>query len=473
MTISFRLTTLSGLRRRGLAYCLACTCALVVTVTCRNASAGRIFSPRSVRPGTNPQTRLAADPTAWRSSSLAPANVPRQLSDRPSQDRFEAAPHDLFDAIPLEPYNPAPQNSTDDSVQDLIRSTPSNLFDSAPHDRFNVAPTGVTPVSGESLDPPGATAPIEVPAPVPPIPTETVGPVITDPRVNTPADSDRQVLELPDTPLSSSPEAMQPGIADPPMRGPGESVPPRTLDLLDIPPHSAPGPAQVREPTRASDSAVPFQRIRDVESEKQDRLQHLGNLIDSLADRIEHASTPVTPPTLPVLIEPESPSAAAEVPSVVPTDTDSVTNAMSEQPPVPGEVVDDGSNAEHAVLGERWLTAVPVVDQPVDRAALADSLFAIGEYAIALDAYRRVDLEETDQAARLWLRYQTACCLRNLGQTSEAAREYRRVTAEADSAWIGEQARWWLDIIDSRREWTERIEQMRATIVTLEGEADE
>lgn len=252
-------------------------------------------------------------------------------------------------------------------------------------------------------------------------------------------------------------------VAQPPrLETAREREPPRVFDVhgpVTVPPAPLPSPAQGGAMRDAP--LLPFRKIEELEHEKQDRFAELGELIRDLRDHLEESRTVA------------SQAEAAELPPVDPTfvsPVESPDDLSGSEPTSAREIDPEVSSGRSSVAPA---SAAPVVDQPVDRVALADSLFAVGEYGFALDAYQQVETAELNAATQLWLHYQTACCLRRMGRTADAAREYRRVTAIADAGRVAEQSRWWLSVIDSRKELTDRIGRLRAAINALEGETDE
>lgn len=92
----------------------------------------------------------------------------------------------------------------------------------------------------------------------------------------------------------------------------------------------------------------------------------------------------------------------------------------------------------------------PDVDGPIDRFALAVSLFGARNYPVCLQVLRNVDLSSLSRENRLWSEYMQACCHRQLGEVDEAKRVYRRILASSDADWIGDLARWWLEELEQK-----------------------
>ena len=108
---------------------------------------------------------------------------------------------------------------------------------------------------------------------------------------------------------------------------------------------------------------------------------------------------------------------------------------------------------------EDSLSAKTMIDGPVDRIGLADNLYAVDEFQIALNMYQEVDLNDIPASERYWVRYQTACCMRRLGQVSEAQSHFRRLAGVSDAGWLASMSRWWLDQMDARMAVEKQIDE--------------
>lgn len=92
-------------------------------------------------------------------------------------------------------------------------------------------------------------------------------------------------------------------------------------------------------------------------------------------------------------------------------------------------------------------TEIPAqsVSGPVDRFALATSLYAVGHFNESLQAIESVQLKDLTTHEMIWLDYLRAGCHRQLGAASEANRLYRRIVANPEAGWVGDVSRWWVD----------------------------
>lgn len=117
--------------------------------------------------------------------------------------------------------------------------------------------------------------------------------------------------------------------------------------------------------------------------------------------------------------------------------------------------------------------AADVISGPIDRVALADNLYALGEYTLALEMYTRVDQSAFPADQRVWVDYQTACCLRRLRRHSDARERYRRLAAQKDVPWLADISRWWLDRIDDRSAAAEQLQRIDQVLTLLKADNDD
>lgn len=125
----------------------------------------------------------------------------------------------------------------------------------------------------------------------------------------------------------------------------------------------------------------------------------------------------------------------------------------------------------------------------IDPVALAQNLFRTGDFAGALDAYRKAEEAFTRQAEgglgagvdpagpedRVPVKYMIATCLRRLGKTSEAEVIYREVASSRGDEFVAECARWQLTLLTWKKQTEadlaalrQRNKNARAAIKALE-----
>ena len=150
-------------------------------------------------------------------------------------------------------------------------------------------------------------------------------------------------------------------------------------------------------------------------------------------------------------------------------------------------VVHDNTSEEssHAALeptANASLLGKVVVNGPIDRLGLANNLFAVGEYALALEMYEQTKGPELSAQQQFWVEYQFANCLRRVGNPAEASNRYRKLASQPEAGWLSQQARWWVETLESIRilekalkdhsvEQSQKvIENAEATVVTPPAE---
>ena len=98
---------------------------------------------------------------------------------------------------------------------------------------------------------------------------------------------------------------------------------------------------------------------------------------------------------------------------------------------------DEPENANDAVAPADAVVpltdAIPILNEPVDRLALADNLFATREMRLALELYESIDANQLDPDDRLWIWHQIGCCQRMLGDQAEAEKYFRMVVGSSSS----------------------------------------
>lgn len=92
-----------------------------------------------------------------------------------------------------------------------------------------------------------------------------------------------------------------------------------------------------------------------------------------------------------------------------------------------------------------------VVDGPIDRLGLANNLFAVGQYPLALEMYQQAAGATLTPNQHFWVEYQTANCLRRLGNPAEASNRYRNLANHPEAGWLSQQANWWVETLEKIR----------------------
>ena len=114
-----------------------------------------------------------------------------------------------------------------------------------------------------------------------------------------------------------------------------------------------------------------------------------------------------------------------------------------------------------------------VVDGPIDRLGLANNLFAVGQYPLALEMYQQTATADLTAQQHFWVEYQTANCLRRLGNPTEASNRYRKLAEHPEAGWLSQQAHWWVETLEKIRSLEQALadnalDQHRAALEEVE-----
>lgn len=104
-----------------------------------------------------------------------------------------------------------------------------------------------------------------------------------------------------------------------------------------------------------------------------------------------------------------------------------------------------------------------VVHGPIDRLGLANNLYAVGEYQLAMKMYEQTVTAELSAQQQMWTDYQMANCLRRMGRNAEASNRYRRIAEQPEAGWLSEQSRWWVDVLEQIRQLQSSLEEDAGT----------
>lgn len=110
------------------------------------------------------------------------------------------------------------------------------------------------------------------------------------------------------------------------------------------------------------------------------------------------------------------------------------------------------------------------ISGPIDRLALATSLFATKQYAACLKVLEALDKETLSAESRDWCLYMMACCLRKQGELGEAESGYRTIVNKSETRWLVEASRWWLSHLNEQQKLTADLTQVNTTLDTWQKE---
>jgi len=186
--------------------------------------------------------------------------------------------------------------------------------------------------------------------------------------------------------------------------------------------------------------------ITDVSTRQNQKLLDLRNEIHRLQEMLSRPASQAQNPA------PPPPTEAARVPP------QPLADVLPDVPPVWDRVPRPSASAG------KELVAVPITDEPVDRLGLADSLFATGEFQLALEIYTGLSATNRPSDQKVWAEHQTAACHRQLGNDVEAETHYRRIAGNDHAGFLAENARWWLTVMGQRRDAQGKYDRIKSTV---------
>jgi hypothetical protein len=70
---------------------------------------------------------------------------------------------------------------------------------------------------------------------------------------------------------------------------------------------------------------------------------------------------------------------------------------------------------------------------------------------MALEMYQLSAGTDLTAPQHFWVEYQTANCLRRLGNPAEASNRYRKLADHPEAGWLSQQAYWWVETLEKIR----------------------
>jgi TolA-binding protein len=225
----------------------------------------------------------------------------------------------------------------------------------------------------------------------------------------------------------------------------------------------------------------------------EDKIERLRRLVEQAGacqpppDTSPTAATSPTTPTTPAAPandqppgEPTptvaAPSEAADAAKTAAVHAPPVTTPTATLPVTSDTALPDvnqaADSAEAKQPSEAIVQAVAMLDGPVDPLGFANNLYATGEFQLALELYQKIDRSNVGPPDWLWIEYQIANCQRRLGKMAEAERGFRIVTSRDKNSWIGQNARWWLDVGDRTQKLQARILKAQQLLDQLQLQED-
>ncbi|MFQ5685524.1 MAG: tol-pal system YbgF family protein [Candidatus Scalindua sp.] len=85
---------------------------------------------------------------------------------------------------------------------------------------------------------------------------------------------------------------------------------------------------------------------------------------------------------------------------------------------------------------------------------IAENLYKLGEYKLALEIYRLIDKNKIEDERKIWVLYQTANCYRKQELYDDAVKVYRELRDGYEGTYWSKQAQWYIQDI----EWRGKVE---------------
>lgn len=160
----------------------------------------------------------------------------------------------------------------------------------------------------------------------------------------------------------------------------------------------------------------------------------------------------------------------------IPSGTDAVASEMNATNTGADSMMSPAGSADQLNLENdpavQAVSLPSIVDGPIDRLALATSLYATDQFRECLKILEAVELRPLSVEDRQWHDYLAASSYRKLGDQAEAEDHYRSVLQRSTSTWVSTAARWWLGHMDEITQLELKIQQVQNTIENWRKEID-
>ncbi len=127
------------------------------------------------------------------------------------------------------------------------------------------------------------------------------------------------------------------------------------------------------------------------------------------------------------------------------------------------------SSADPSATLPRFQT---IVASPVDSLELAGSLFATGNYPMALKTWKQINDRITDPHERQWLKYFVASSQRITGNREEAEAGYRELAGTKQQGYPVTAAKKWLEWMEKRKQSQVAHDKIFSAIDTIQKELE-
>ena len=92
---------------------------------------------------------------------------------------------------------------------------------------------------------------------------------------------------------------------------------------------------------------------------------------------------------------------------------------------------------------------------------IAENLYKLSEYKIALEIYKLIDKNKIENERKIWVLYQIANCYRKQELYDDAVKVYRELRDKYEGTYWSKQAQWYIQDI----EWRARIEEKMVEVI--------
>ncbi len=92
---------------------------------------------------------------------------------------------------------------------------------------------------------------------------------------------------------------------------------------------------------------------------------------------------------------------------------------------------------------------------------IAENLYKLGEYKIALEIYKLIDISKIEDERKIWVLYQKANCYRKQELYDDAVKVYKELRDGYEGTYWSKQAQWYIQDI----EWRARVEEKMVKVV--------
>lgn len=89
---------------------------------------------------------------------------------------------------------------------------------------------------------------------------------------------------------------------------------------------------------------------------------------------------------------------------------------------------------------------------------IAENLYKLGEYELALDIYEVLGKKSTENNKVLWITFQSANCYRKMKVYNKALALYRKLQKENEGTYWASQAKWYISEVEWRTEVQDKLE---------------